>query len=137
MSKWLTEFQPTQADVFDYVLCFGHLYPLHVNCTVKPVLKDHPWEVNKLVFVHRWSLIAGSFKQKISIWETKSIVAIDRELLFKRLSLALWFDCISFFIPPTQTEHASCSYCQNFDILHPGIPKQTEFKNSEAMFCSY
>ena len=28
-------------------------------CTVIPVFKDHSWEHNNMVFVHRWSLIAG------------------------------------------------------------------------------
>ena len=47
-----------------------------------PVNKDHPWERNNIVFVHRWSLIAGSFKQNMSNLETKSKVAVDRESLF-------------------------------------------------------
>ena len=49
--------------------------------------------MNNLVFVHRWSLIVGSFIQKISIWETKSTVAIDRELLFQG-GLYHRFDCL-------------------------------------------
>ena len=59
----------------DYVVVsLGH--------TVKPVYKDHPWECNNMVFVHWWSLIAESFMQKMSNWETKSVVAIEIESLF-------------------------------------------------------
>ena len=35
------------------------------------------------VFAHRWSLITGSFMQKIRNWEIYSVIVIDRELLNK------------------------------------------------------
>ena len=47
------------------------------------MFKDHPWEEHNLVFVHRWSLIAGSLMQNMSHWEIKSVVSIDGELLYK------------------------------------------------------
>ena len=60
---------------------------LDLNCqphTVQPVFKDHPLEETNLVFVHMWSLITGSFMQKMSHWEIKSVVTIDNvELLNK------------------------------------------------------
>ena len=43
----------------------------------------HGKSLNNLVFVHRWSLITGSFRQKMSNWGIKSVIAIDRELLYK------------------------------------------------------
>ena len=52
------------------------------------MFKDHQWGVTNLVFVHRWSLIAGSFIQKMSTLEIESVGAIDRELLNKGGSLA-------------------------------------------------
>ena len=55
----------------------------HITYTVGTVFKDHPWEVNTLVFVHGWSLITGSFIQKIRIWDSESVFALDRELLFQ------------------------------------------------------
>ena len=51
--------------------------------TVQPVFKDQPLEEINLVFVHRWSLISGSFMQKMRNLEIKSVVAIDMELLYK------------------------------------------------------
>ena len=39
------------------------------NFTVEPVYKDHPREHNTMVFVQRWSLITGSFMQKMSNWK--------------------------------------------------------------------
>ena len=51
--------------------------------TVQPLFKDHPWEENILVFIHRWSLITGSCMQKMSHSEIKSVFAIDREFLNK------------------------------------------------------
>ena len=56
---------------------------IECRCTVQPVFKDHPWEENNLVFVNRWSLITEPFMQKMSNWEIKSLVVIDRELLNK------------------------------------------------------
>ena len=50
--------------------------------TFQPVYKDHLRKENSLAFVHRWSLITGSFMQKMINWEIKSVV-IDRELLNK------------------------------------------------------
>ena len=50
--------------------------------TVKLVFKDHPWDGYNIVSVNRWSLIAGSFMQKTSKWEIKSVVETDRKLLF-------------------------------------------------------
>ena len=50
---------------------------------INTVYKDHPWEHNMMVVVHRWSLIAVPFMQKINNWETKGMVAIDRKLLFQ------------------------------------------------------
>ena len=52
-----------------------------LSYTFKPVYKDHPWEENNKVFVHRWSLIAGSFMHKLGKLEIESVVAIDREML--------------------------------------------------------
>ena len=51
--------------------------------TVKPVFKDHPWEESNIVFDYSWSLIAVSFMQKMRNLEIKSVVTIDRELLYK------------------------------------------------------
>ena len=48
------------------------------ECTVQTVLKDHPWEENIRVCVHRWSLMTGSNMPKMSNFEIKSKVAIDR-----------------------------------------------------------
>ena len=61
---------------------------------VQPVIKDLPWEELKLVFIHMWSLITGSFMQKMSNWYVKCVVAIDSELLNKG-GLKHRFDCCS------------------------------------------
>ena len=37
------------------------------------------WEDNTLVFGHTWSLFTGSVMQNMSIVETKSMVAVDRD----------------------------------------------------------
>ena len=57
--------------------------------TAGPVYKDHPWEHNTMVFIHRWSLIQDSFMQKMSNWDTQSVVAIDRKSLFHCTSLTV------------------------------------------------
>ena len=47
--------------------------------TVQLVFKDDPWEENNLVFLHRWYLITGYFMQKMSNWDIKGVVTVDRE----------------------------------------------------------
>ena len=37
-------------------------------------VKNHNWEENNLVFVHRWSIITGLFLHTMSNWVTKSVV---------------------------------------------------------------
>ena len=53
-----------------------------LETTVEPVYKDHPRKCNIMVVVNGWSLIAGSFMQNMSDWETNSVAVIYRELLF-------------------------------------------------------
>ena len=67
------------------------------------MFKDHTWEENNLVFVQRWSLIAGSFMQKMSYWKINSVVAKDRELLYKgclkhRFDFTINENCLSFLV---------------------------------------
>ena len=50
-------------------------------------LKTMHGEQNNQVCVHRWSLIAGHFMQKVTYWETKSVVAIDQGIAIQRWSL--------------------------------------------------
>ena len=69
-------FQKEWTNIQQYVITDGNEY----MPTVQPVFNSHQWEESNLVFV---CLIAGSFMQKVSYWEIKSVVAIDRELLYK------------------------------------------------------
>ena len=43
------------------------------------MLKDHQWDENNLDFVQMWSLIAGSFMQKMSNFEIK-VFAIESKI---------------------------------------------------------
>ena len=47
------------------------------------MLIDQLWEEKNLVFVHGWSLITESFKQKLINLEIKSEAAIDKDLITK------------------------------------------------------
>ena len=38
-------------------------------------VKDNPLDENNVVFDDRWSLIAGTFMQKMSNWEIESVFA--------------------------------------------------------------
>ena len=50
---------------------------------IVPVLEDHPCEDNILGFVHRWFLYTGLLMKNMILWETKTMIPIDKEMLFQ------------------------------------------------------
>ncbi len=56
----------TTSHVCGYPMCTGNA----ILCTVKLVLayKDHPWDQQDVVLIHRWSLYAGSTTWIVYHW---------------------------------------------------------------------
>ncbi len=69
-------------------------FTLTIYCsTVKPVYKNHSWDLKVVAVVDRWSLFRGRLCNKTSKLDLKMAVIIDRWLLFED-GRKLRFDCI-------------------------------------------